>query len=604
MFNKIGICILHLKYLTIFTEKNYQKIILTIKNISTTLLQNSKENSDFCFHKIKNEKCMILILIKNNMSFIGVFNTNCNPSFAKMMLSHMYIALINFKGDTLEKVNSLSNEKKPDKGVFETIQSFLTKNKNELEEFKTTDLFEFMIYEIFFLRFIGLHFKKIFNYLFKPEEMLLSYIKFKNMYLVDVSTGRILIDWLKLKKSKKNIKYYNNEKLWFELMHHSKSMMESYINDHRNFFSNSGSPFRFVKFECTSTFPRMTFIIKFLPLLKGLSIIHVYSQKKLSRMNENSEQQITKGYKEIDLLYGSEIKTNTNLDFRYSEPKILQQIEKFLTEFLISIRNTDVFRDPNLNRELKYFNYSIISAINSVPSDNGNSTIENLISKINIKLKDMYISMKTNSNGNYTNYERTLSVNSKIYTEQEGIDNLLVIKKEDILNDMFNQNKEDENGYNKKITPSVDNDSDESISDLTITLTKFELPKDNQNNLTIMQSRDVSMITPNIKKKESGLVKNERNLNLDELLDMTSTCNEFFTQKELDKSSNVNAKYQEDQNVTSNDKLNIKVPNPKKSDKGQNIRRQEKLILLDDKDMKPNISSGKEGLKKVDTKKN
>lgn len=539
------------------------------------------------------------------MSFIGVFNSNCNPSFAKMMLSHMYIALINFKGDTLEKVTSLSNEKKPDKDAFETIQSFLTKNKNELEEFKTTDLFEFMIYEMFFLRFIGLHFKKIFDYLFKPEEMFLSYIKFKNMYLVDVSTGTILIDWLKLKKSKKNIKYYNNEKLWFELMHHSKSMMDSYISDHRNFFSNSGSPFRFVKFECTSTFPRMTFIIKFLPLLKGLSIIHVYSQKKLSRMNENSEQQITKGYKEIDLLYGSEIKTNTNLDFRYSEPKILQQIEKFLTEFLISIRNTDVFRDPNLNRELKYFNYSIIAAINSVPSDNGNSTIENLISKINIKLKDMYISMKTNYNGNYTNYERTLSVNSKIFTEQEGIDNLLMIKKEDILNDMFNQNKVDEiNGHNKKTTPLIDNDSDESISDLTITLTKFELPKDNQNNLTIMQSRDVSMISPNLKKKESGLKKNERNLNLDELLDMTSTGNEFFMAKELDKSSN-GGKCQEVQNLTSSDKLNIKVPNPKKSDKGQNMRRQEKLILLDDKDMKSsNVSGVREGFRKVDTKKN
>ena len=254
----------------------------------------------------------------------------------------MYIALINFKGDTIEKVASLSEERQNDRDSFETIQTFLTKYKNEQREFKTTDLFEFMIYEMFFLRYIGIHFKKIFDFLFKPEEMFLSYIKFKNMYLVDVSTGTILIDWLKLKGSKKNIKYYNNDKLWFELMHHSKAMMDSYINDHRNFFSNSGSPFRFVKVECTSTFPRMTFIIKFLPLLKGLSIIHVYSQKKLSRMNENSDTQMVKGYKEIDLLYGSEIKTNTNLDFRYSEPKILQQIEKFLIEFMISIRNTNL----------------------------------------------------------------------------------------------------------------------------------------------------------------------------------------------------------------------------------------------------------------------
>lgn len=84
---------------------------------------------------------------------------------------------------------------------------------------------------------------------------------------------------------------------------------------------------------------------------------------------------------------------------------------------------------------------------------------------------------------------------------------------------------------------------------------------------------------------------------------MTSTGNEFFMAKELDKSSN-GGKCQEVQNLTSSDKLNIKVPNPKKSDKGQNMRRQEKLILLDDKDMKSsNVSGVREGFRKVDTKK-
>jgi hypothetical protein len=60
-----------------------------------------------------------------------------------------------------------------------------------------------------------------------------------------------------------------------------------------------------VKLECTSTYPRLTFIIKFLPILNGVSIVHVYSQKKLSRMIDNSDNNITaKNYKEIDILYG------------------------------------------------------------------------------------------------------------------------------------------------------------------------------------------------------------------------------------------------------------------------------------------------------------
>ena len=202
------------------------------------------------------------------------------------------------------------------------------------------------------------------------------------MYVVDVSTGTILIDWLKIKQASKNVKYYNNEKLWFEIIHHSRQMMESYKREHKLSFSMTDIPFRFVKFECTSTFPRMTFMTKFLPLLKGLAVVHVYSKKKLSRMPENPEQQIVKGYKEIDLLYGCDIKANASLDFRYSTPEMLRQIEQFLIEFLISLRNTDVFRDPHFNRELKYFDYSIITAINSVPSDNSNSTIENMITSV------------------------------------------------------------------------------------------------------------------------------------------------------------------------------------------------------------------------------
>lgn len=60
-----------------------------------------------------------------------------------------------------------------------------------------------------------------------------------------------------------------------------------------------------MKLECTSTYPRLTFIIKFIPILNGVSIIHMYSQKKLSRMTENSENNIAqKNYKEIDILYG------------------------------------------------------------------------------------------------------------------------------------------------------------------------------------------------------------------------------------------------------------------------------------------------------------
>ena len=149
-----------------------------------------------------------------------------------------------------------------------------------------------------------------------------------------------------------------------------------------------------------------------------------------------------------------------------------------------------------------------------------------------------------------------------------------MIKKEDILNDMFNTNKNDDALAlsTKKPTPRIDNDNEDSMSDLSITLTKFELPKD-QSDITIMQSRDVSSID-NVKRV--NFARNEPNINLDKLLDMTSTI-EFI---------------EGEKNSINGEKLNIKVPNPKKSDKS--TKRKEKLILLDEKENKSMISTKRE----------
>lgn len=62
--------------------------------------------------------------------------------------------------------------------------------------FTKNDIFQLKIYETYFIKHITLHFDRVFNILIKNEEMFLSYIKFKNMYIVDLSTNEILMDLL------------------------------------------------------------------------------------------------------------------------------------------------------------------------------------------------------------------------------------------------------------------------------------------------------------------------------------------------------------------------------------------------------------------------
>ena len=52
-------------------------------------------------------------------------------------------------------------------------------------------------------------------------------------------------------------------------------------------------------------------MIKFLPVLQGIAIVHIYSQKKLSRQVEQSDIATPKVYTEVNLLYGSDMKNNT-----------------------------------------------------------------------------------------------------------------------------------------------------------------------------------------------------------------------------------------------------------------------------------------------------
>jgi hypothetical protein len=179
----------------------------------------------------------------------------------------------------------------------------------------------------------------------------------------------------------------------------------------------------------------------------------VYSQNKLSRISEGGTDQpiIHKGYKEIDLLYGSEVRNNNNLEFRYTEPKKLQEIEKFFVEFYISVRNSnDIFHDNDIKRELKYFDYSIVKTIFDISQDKDRdkdiNSIDMMIKQINLKLYEIY--QNVNCNG----ANQIISVGGDVKDHylrnakdtKDGM-SLFVIDRDEILKDLFKNTNNDGN---------------------------------------------------------------------------------------------------------------------------------------------------------------
>ena len=490
IFNISGICILEKQFDSILkdTEK-YMNYKLLIKNIAHNLLMNSentkipKDESDvlniasdkiikenkFIFKSIKLEKCKILFLIRNNNIFVGVFYKNSSIEFQRLLLMHIFIALINYEEDSFNIMNILNDCEQYDFRTFTTLKSFHNKNLNISEE-NNNRISKLLLFEHYFLKIIIVHFYKVFNEMFKKEFLNLNQTRFKNLYILDIETSSLILDMRKIQGDKENRqkKYIKSKKLLEEIIYQSKHMYNTYIEENRLKFTSTDSIYRFVKFECSSTYPRLMFIIKFIPVLKGIAIIHIYYQKKLSRNLESNPLDQELRYKEIDLLFGSDIKDNQNLEFKYGAPKKLQKIEKFFEEFFVSDKTGfDIFRISN-KKKFKYFNYPIINIINNTPTSN-NDDMERIYTDVNEKLEV-----------EYNKDQESKNENSK--DEENSTDDAFILHKDSFYNEIFEVKKRDNTNsrMNSKIKlrkKLIDTSSNQSLT--------LEFDKENETNKSI-----------------------------------------------------------------------------------------------------------------------
>ncbi len=103
-------------------------MIKIIKNLcADKFYENSGENNvehKFSFHKIyvNNLKIFVLIETKTSLVFCGIFNNNTNGYIMKLYLLHMFIAFLNFNGDTVDLLNkSRSDNEKSEERILNHI---------------------------------------------------------------------------------------------------------------------------------------------------------------------------------------------------------------------------------------------------------------------------------------------------------------------------------------------------------------------------------------------------------------------------------------------------------------------------------------------------
>ena len=583
MFNSSGICFLEKQIEILFSKtEEYNNYKLKIKRIGHLFYQyqqkiNEKEknkkgdiiyinqvdnnsDNDYIFNSIETAIYKILILIKKEFILIGTFSKTCSRQYQQLLLTHIFIGMNNFKGDIGTISKKLSEIENYNDDNFIHIKSFYN-NKEHLNMKESNDILEILIFENIFLKTLIVHYQNVFYQVFKKEDLNLKQTKLKNLYIVDLNNAKILLDMNKIqgiKRKHQNKKFYKYDKLFEEILYQSKTMYNNYIKEFNFRFSNADSDFRFVKFECTSTYPRLLFIIRFVPVLKGLAIIHVYCQKKLSRNNDNNIQ-MEQGIncKEVDFIFGSFIRGNRNFEFKYGAPKKLEYIEKFMEEFFLTGRSgLNIFRINNQNKKYKYVNYDIIKIINSFQITK-NMGVEEIFQNYLNTLKQQYEKdSKAKKEKKQENDENNLNNSDDDSDDNKKIDKLFSLNKETFYKVLLNIKLEE-----KKPQPNKQNKSINIITDSLLNNNTNIEQNININNLVNINSERQNLIDG----KAISFVENNDKIR-ETRFENVSKISEVKTREKLEiKIVNISITRQEENKEATNDKISnySKIDNEK-----------------------------------------
>ena len=340
-------------------SKNYnlfKKLVTSSYLINTTF-------SQFFLDKKK------ITIFKNFLTFIVVTRKSIKENIIKLYLEFISNVLFNFLGDNKDlKEQNLYNIAK--------------------------------IFEIFFVKYLTIKFGNIIKYLITRRENLMmnSQIQLKNILFYDIKNNTIIFNLKSLFKKKSLLKKINNNSiLWHTLMYNLKMNKDNYST----------------KLELFSTFPRLSFILKYLKISNGIGIIECYSSNKLSR---NANQ-----YCELEFSY-QKIKDN-NINYNNGNlGKYLDYFEKFLKLYFTSL-SSKYYLYSDLNTELPYFDEDYLSIM--VDSLQIRMSFDNLISYLNKKIDMKFTLLDKNINKD----KNSKNTNNKI--------NFLYIDKNEILKSLY-----------------------------------------------------------------------------------------------------------------------------------------------------------------------
>ena len=476
-------------YNEIDTDAIISKII---KNIYVYDYKKSK-NKGIYYHSISftGIKISIVYIPVTNLIALGIFSQETKSAITRLFLLNMIVSFINYIDDKHEFFNSKQ---------FNELNSL-----NKMNNDNYTAFLQSKIYDTFLSIPLQIHFEWISKAIFKRRGLYTKDILYKNFYLIDLDNDKIVLslETLHDKYSGKepSLKISDHIDIWNDLIFHCHNLKSYYIRKNNKIFNKMDYLNFFVKIEFKATYPRRNFIIKFLPLLNGMCIIHEYIQFKLSTF----EGEQYKTYKEINIIHGYyafNIATQNNYN-RYfeNEHAIIKQIHNFIVESLFCSNSSYFFflsRKPKI-----YFSEEILAIIDKEVNDFFKNNEDNRLNTYEI----------STSNTNYTNeimnriinvlYEEFIQINAN---NLNNTNNEINLRKSSI-----------KSSYNKIDRKSLIKEIGKLNNDDSLQITKNETLMALFNSIQFNQNINPNDITLDLNNERISQLRITQNIDNDEI---------------------------------------------------------------------------------------
>jgi len=482
----------------IYNNYNYNEIdtdaIISkiIKNIYLYDYKKSK-NKGIYYHSISftGIKISIVYIPVTNLIALGIFSQETKSAITRLFLLNMIVSFINYTDDKHEFFNSKQ---------FNELNSL-----NKMNNDNYTAFLQSKIYDTFLSIPLQIHFEWISKAIFKRRGLYTKDILYKNFYLIDLDNDKIVLTLESLhdKYSGKepSLKISDHIDIWNDLIFHCHNLKSYYIRKNNKIFNKMDYLNFFVKIEFKATYPRRNFIIKFLPLLNGMCIIHEYIQFKLSTF----EGEQYKTYKEINIIHGyyafnTATQNNYNRYFE-NEHAIIKQIHNFIVESLFCSNSSYFFflsRKPKI-----YFSEEILAIIDKEVNDFFKNNEDNRLNTYEI----------STSNTNYTNeimnriinvlYEEFIQINAN---NLNNTNNEINLRKSSI-----------KSSYNKIDRKSLIKEIGKLNNDDSLQITKNETLMALFNSIQFNQNINPNDITLDLNNERISQLRITQNIDNDEI---------------------------------------------------------------------------------------